>query len=135
MGRTALSMEQVRRIIQALSEEFQGRSYHLLLRNCNHFSDALCQALLRRPLPAFVNRVAYIGGCAACLVPVGWQQALQKAPVNADSNSQSIPQHRRSSAIIRAPQSGRPVNPTAHHSPMRASADQGFGGTGRRLGD
>eukprot|EP00656_Telonema_subtile_P029784 TRINITY_DN32864_c0_g1_i1.p1 TRINITY_DN32864_c0_g1~~TRINITY_DN32864_c0_g1_i1.p1 ORF type:complete len:190 (+),score=33.50 TRINITY_DN32864_c0_g1_i1:136-705(+) len=123
MGATSLSMDQVRRVLDSLQAEFQGRSYHLLLRNCNHFSEALCLALLRRPLPAFVNRVAYIGGCASCLVPVGWQQALQQAPVSAEGTSGPRPQHRRD-----ASQASGKLN-------VSQAPTTGFVGAGRRLGD
>ena len=36
-------------------------SYDLLARNCNHFSDALCQRLCAKRIPGWVNRAARVG--------------------------------------------------------------------------
>jgi len=42
MGLTNLSASQVRAVIDEMRDEYRGSSYHLLLRNCNHFSADLC---------------------------------------------------------------------------------------------
>ncbi len=41
----------------------------MLKFNCNHFTDEFLTLLLGRGLPNFVNRAAYIGSFAHCLVP------------------------------------------------------------------
>ncbi len=45
MGTTLLDEQQVNRILAKLSKVWDGRSYDMLSRNCNHFCDALCQCL------------------------------------------------------------------------------------------
>jgi hypothetical protein len=57
------------RAIDELRSSFHGSSYNLLTKNCNHFSDALCNKLLEKPIPGYVNRLANLGGMVSCLLP------------------------------------------------------------------
>ncbi len=57
---------------------FGSNGYHLVKRNCNHFCNALSWRLLRKPIPAYVNRLADIGNCCSCLLP---KQLLEDSPV------------------------------------------------------
>lgn len=58
LGVTAVSAAQFRRSIEGLQDEWQGWTYDLLSRNCNHFCEALVEILGVGPLPAWVNRFA-----------------------------------------------------------------------------
>lgn len=58
VGLTRLSSVQFRRSIEGLQDEWQGWTYDLLSRNCNHFCEALVEILGVGPLPAWVNRFA-----------------------------------------------------------------------------
>ena len=50
------------RHIQALSSEgFSRGMYNVIHNNCNDFSEALCQALLQKSIPDWVNRAARLG--------------------------------------------------------------------------
>uniref|UniRef100_A0A7S2UWR5 PPPDE domain-containing protein n=1 Tax=Fibrocapsa japonica TaxID=94617 RepID=A0A7S2UWR5_9STRA len=49
-------------IVRRLRDQFPGSSYNVVSCNCNHFSDALCRAVLGRPIPSWVNRMAGLGG-------------------------------------------------------------------------
>lgn len=53
-----LPQPQFRRSIEGLQDEWQGWTYDLLSRNCNHFCEALVEILGVGPLPAWVNRFA-----------------------------------------------------------------------------
>lgn len=54
------------------SHEFQGTSYNLLTKNCNHFTSYLCERLTGRPAPSYLNRAASIGVALPCVVPREW---------------------------------------------------------------
>lgn len=54
------------------SQEFQGTSYNLLTKNCNHFTSYLCEKLTGRPAPGYLNRAASIGVALPCVVPREW---------------------------------------------------------------
>jgi hypothetical protein len=58
LGATALSKREVLRTLEDLKLEWQGSDYHLLRRNCCHFTEHLADVLGCGPLPAWVNRFA-----------------------------------------------------------------------------
>lgn len=58
MGRTNLSAKEFEQLIHRLSREWHGQSYHLLTRNCHHFSDCLLQELGVGRLPQWCNALA-----------------------------------------------------------------------------
>lgn len=68
--------------ISDLREEFGPDRYNLIKRNCNHFANALVWRLLRRTIPAHVNRLANIGQCCSCLLP---KKLLEESPVGPNS--------------------------------------------------
>ncbi len=43
IGRTDFNPDDVKNIVENLGKEFRGDQYHLLNKNCNHFSTALTQ--------------------------------------------------------------------------------------------
>ena len=57
-------------------------------RNCNTFADALCQELVRKPIPAYINRMAYLGSFLSCLVP---SEMSEQAPVGDSSGGSHSP--------------------------------------------
>ena len=58
IGETSMGAQEVQEVVQQLGSEYKGTSYHLLERNCNHFSNELCLKLTGRPAPSWV-RLAY----------------------------------------------------------------------------
>jgi hypothetical protein len=54
-----LSGEEIRRTIDKLREVFIGNSYHVILNNCNNFSDTLVRACTGKRTPAWINRGAW----------------------------------------------------------------------------
>ncbi len=95
----APSSHVVRRAISDLRDEFHGEAYHLIRRNCNHFANAFCWVLLRKTIPAHVNRLAEIGVCCSCLLP---RKLLEESPVRAPGNNPGYSKFGppRSSAIV-----------------------------------
>ena len=58
-------------ILDELSDEFRANKYDLLLRNCNHFSNALIKRIYgnKKRLPRWINRAAWCGSWVHCMVP------------------------------------------------------------------
>lgn len=73
-------------IIDELKRDFRGEDYNLLLKNCNHFADALCQKLLNKEIPTHINRLAQCGSFFSCLFP---PQISNQAPVDNQVSSSS----------------------------------------------
>lgn len=64
LGRTSLSPLKVTEVLMALRHEWQGLSYDLLSRNCNHFCNDFCTRLDVQKIPGWVNRFANAGETA-----------------------------------------------------------------------
>ena len=58
--------------IRSASDDFQGTSYNLLTKNCNHFTSHLCKTLTGDAGPGWLNRAASIGVAMPCVVPREW---------------------------------------------------------------
>ncbi|KAG4443548.1 hypothetical protein IFR05_000925 [Cadophora sp. M221] len=71
-GFTVQPQNEIDAIIKEASDVFQGTSYNLLTRNCNHFTAYLCEKLTGRPGPGWLNRAASIGVALPCVVPKEW---------------------------------------------------------------
>lgn len=71
-GFTLRPDDEIDEIIREASEEFEGRSYNLLERNCNHFTDWLVEKLTGRKAPSWLNRASRVGLALPCVVPRDW---------------------------------------------------------------
>lgn len=71
-GFTLATDEEIEAAIRSASEEFQGTSYNLLTKNCNHFTSHLCKKLTGDAGPGWLNRAASIGVAMPCVVPREW---------------------------------------------------------------
>jgi len=79
MGKTPLSVIQVKRILLQMMDEWLAISYHLTQRNCVHFAEEFCRALevpnvfpdWTKGVAEFTNRYAPLRN----VVSYGWNAA------------------------------------------------------------
>ena len=65
IGISKLTASQIQSKLSALKERFIGKSYNLIRRNCNHFADEFCRAIMdNQGIPGWINRLS----CLACPV-------------------------------------------------------------------
>ncbi|RGB22835.1 PPPDE putative peptidase domain-containing protein [Rhizophagus diaphanus] len=87
MGYTTMDKEEIKNVIDELSREWRGNTYNLLTRNCNHFSSELCEQLVGKPAPKWINRAAKLGTFFPCVVPNGSELDNATVPITATINT------------------------------------------------
>lgn len=68
IGSTSLQPLEFRDFIQRMASEYHGDTYHLISKNCNHFTDDLSTRLTGKPIPGWVNRLAKLGNKSVLLI-------------------------------------------------------------------
>ncbi|KAG7020410.1 DeSI-like protein [Cucurbita argyrosperma subsp. argyrosperma] len=142
IGRTNLSPREIRSFMEKLAEEYSGNTYHLIMRNCNHFCNDVCLRLTGKPIPRWVNRLARlatkyrrirristrtdclnlicgIGFLCNCVLPVGLNEMKvgQMKPEKKKLRSQSSRYPSGSNSAAATP----PLNSKASNSRVRTS--------------
>lgn len=84
IGTTCLDPFQVREFMERQSANYNGDTYHLIVKNCNHFCHDICYKLTGKSIPKWVNRLAKIGSLCNCILP----DALKSTTVPHDPNFQ-----------------------------------------------
>ncbi|XP_002465054.2 deSI-like protein At4g17486 isoform X2 [Sorghum bicolor] len=70
MGTTCLDPLQIREFMEIQSVNYNGDTYHLISKNCNHFCEDICKRLTGNLIPKWVNRLARMGAVCNCILPV-----------------------------------------------------------------
>ncbi|VAI77479.1 unnamed protein product [Triticum turgidum subsp. durum] len=73
IGLTSLHPLEFRDFIQRMASEYHGDTYHLISKNCNHFTDDLSTRLTGKPIPGWVNRLAKLGAGRVDILQ-GWRK-------------------------------------------------------------
>lgn len=91
IGVTKLDPCQVREFIERQAASYNGDTYHLISKNCNHFCNDTCYKLTGKKIPKWVNRLAKLGSSFNCMLP----EALKVAAVEHDPNGPEYVTERR----------------------------------------
>ncbi|XP_010557587.1 PREDICTED: deSI-like protein At4g17486 [Tarenaya hassleriana] len=100
LGRTKMSPSEFRVFIETTASEYHGDTYHLITKNCNHFTDDIAWRLTGKHVPGWVNRLARLGALCSCLLPESLQVTTVKqlpeyhevAEEGSESHSTATPQ-------------------------------------------
>ncbi|CAL0332676.1 unnamed protein product [Lupinus luteus] len=84
IGTTSLDAVQVREFMEYQAASYNGDTYHLIVKNCNHFCKDICHKLTGKSIPTWVNRLAKLGSICNCVLP----KALKASAVRHDPNYQ-----------------------------------------------
>jgi len=69
LGTVNMSPLEFRQFVEHMAGSYNGDSYHLIAKNCNHFTDDISRRLTGKSIPGWVNRLARIGSFCNCLLP------------------------------------------------------------------
>eukprot|EP00270_Netrium_digitus_P002434 TRINITY_DN12754_c0_g1_i5.p1 TRINITY_DN12754_c0_g1~~TRINITY_DN12754_c0_g1_i5.p1 ORF type:complete len:294 (+),score=59.81 TRINITY_DN12754_c0_g1_i5:30-884(+) len=105
LGVTPFDERKVHQLLVELSRQWDGQSYDLLARNCNHFCDEFCRRLGAGPIPFWINRFAIAGDTA---VEVAGRTAEQVGRLRADAYTLSL---RAYSLVFGSDSNGSSVSP------------------------
>ncbi|KAJ8770188.1 hypothetical protein K2173_011523 [Erythroxylum novogranatense] len=73
LGQINVPPSEFRAFIENVASEYHGDTYHLISKNCNHFTDDISSRLANRRIPGWVNRLARLGALCSCLLPESLQ--------------------------------------------------------------
>ncbi|WOK93107.1 deSI-like protein [Canna indica] len=91
VGTTCLDSRQVREFVEMESLNYNGDTYHLIVKNCNHFCEDIIYKLTGNSIPKWVNRLARIGSFCNCILP----KALKITAIHQDPDSATEDGERR----------------------------------------
>ncbi|KAK4493577.1 hypothetical protein RD792_018071, partial [Penstemon davidsonii] len=88
LGSTDMSRSELRSFMEQLSNKYHGDTYHWISKNCNHFTDDVCQRLTGKSIPGWVNRLARLGVTFYC--PLNKTDEFEFNPILESSEILSI---------------------------------------------
>ncbi|KAF5935039.1 hypothetical protein HYC85_026168 [Camellia sinensis] len=78
LGHTSMPPYEFRTFIESVASEYHGNTYHLISKNCNHFTNDIAWRLTSKHIPGWVNRLARLGSVCSCLLPESLQVTTVK---------------------------------------------------------
>lgn len=69
LGQITMAPSEFRTFIENAASEYHGDTYHLISKNCNHFTEDISWRLTGKHIPGWVNRLARLGAVCSCLLP------------------------------------------------------------------
>ncbi|KAA8535049.1 hypothetical protein F0562_030052 [Nyssa sinensis] len=78
LGHINMAPFEFRMFIENIASDYHGDTYHLISKNCNHFTDDISWRLTGRRIPGWVNRLARLGALCSCLLPESLQVSTVK---------------------------------------------------------
>ena len=61
LGHADMPPSEFRKFLQTVATDYHGDTYHLISKNCNHFTDDVSCRLTGKRIPGWVNRLARMG--------------------------------------------------------------------------
>ena len=61
LGHITMPPTEFRTFVENAASEYHGDTYHLISKNCNHFTDDISWRLTGKHIPGWVNRLARLG--------------------------------------------------------------------------
>ncbi|CAA0840125.1 PPPDE putative thiol peptidase family protein [Striga hermonthica] len=86
VGTTSMDAAQVREFMERQAARYNGDTYNLILKNCNHFCKDICYKLTGKTIPKWVNRLAKLGSIFNFVLP----EALKISAVQHDPKQQAF---------------------------------------------
>lgn len=78
LGYTTMPPTEFRAFMENVASEYHGDTYHLITKNCNHFTEDMSLRLTGKEIPGWVNRLARLGVMCSCLLPESLQVTTVK---------------------------------------------------------
>ncbi|XP_010276950.1 PREDICTED: deSI-like protein At4g17486 [Nelumbo nucifera] len=78
LGYINMLHSEFRTFMENVASEYHGDTYHLISKNCNHFTNDISRRLTGRGIPGWVNRLAQLGSMCNCLLPENIQVSTVK---------------------------------------------------------
>ncbi|VDO46378.1 unnamed protein product, partial [Onchocerca flexuosa] len=119
IGETDFTNTDIRHLIQMLGSEYRGDKYHLISKNCNHFTASLAKTLTGNDIPSWINRLATVSNSIPflerCLprewlTPVALQQSLEERRRSGNYTAACIERDQETTVHSSSRCNGRPAN-------------------------
>ncbi|KAG6428434.1 hypothetical protein SASPL_112685 [Salvia splendens] len=85
LGSTDMSRSEICSFMELIADQYQGNTYNLIYKNCNHFTDEVSHCLTGNRIPGWVNRLARIGSVIESVLP----ESAQTTPLRQLTESQT----------------------------------------------